>query len=394
MKNTISLLIICVFLIISLQFIISNAKSLHTISQDFEVFYLSGQQVVKGDNPYLLIGQDIVRNPPPTIFLFSLFTFLPIKSAQTVWFILSFLSFIIGSYYILRIFDKQEGNKFPYSRNWKIWLAYLSLVLIFFPFRYNLGSGQVNIFLFLLLTLVFYFLNSKKNPWAAFILSLAILLKITPIFLLFVFFVQKKFKLIITTILYLSVILVTMLMLLVEKIYQDYLPVTKSFFDFNIHTYYNQSLSGFVARAFNNSELTKWLLYISIVIALISIQLLYKKTKRNNFLSNIIFWNISIIYILILASFAWQYHFVIIIFPLVTTAYIGYKIKFSYKFFFFWFLSYLLIGLNIKNPEAFINKGILGSIILSHVFFGAVILLLLNYYLIWIPASAGMTKRK
>ncbi len=394
MKNTISLLIICVFLIISLQFIISNAKSLHTISQDFEVFYLSGQQVVKGDNPYLLIGQDIVRNPPPTIFLFSLFTFLPIKSAQTVWFILSFLSFIIGSYYILRIFDKQEGNKFPYSRNWKIWLAYLSLVLIFFPFRYNLGSGQVNIFLFLLLTLVFYFLNSKKNPWAAFILSLAILLKITPIFLLFVFFVQKKFKLIITTILYLSVILVTMLMLLGEKIYQDYLPVTKSFFDFNIHTYYNQSLSGFVARAFNNSELTKWLLYISIVIALISIQLLYKKTKRNNFLSNIIFWNISIIYILILASFAWQYHFVIIIFPLVTTAYIGYKIKFSYKFFFFWFLSYLLIGLNIKNPEAFINKGILGSIILSHVFFGAVILLLLNYYLIWIPASAGMTKRK
>ena len=273
MKNTISLLIICVFLIISLQFIISNAKSLHTISQDFEVFYLSGQQVVKGDNPYLLIGQDIVRNPPPTIFLFSLFTFLPIKSAQTVWFILSFLSFIIGSYYILRVFDKQEGNKFPYSRNWKIWLAYLSLVLIFFPFRYNLGSGQVNIFLFLLLTLVFYFLNSKKNPWAAFILSLAILLKITPIFLLFVFFVQKKFKLIITTILYLSVILVTMLMLLGEKIYQDYLPVTKSFFDFNIHTYYNQSLSGFVARAFNNSELTKWLLYISIVIALISIQL-------------------------------------------------------------------------------------------------------------------------
>jgi arabinofuranan 3-O-arabinosyltransferase len=394
MKNTISLFVICVFLIISLQFIISNAKSLHTISQDFEVFYLSGQQVVKGDNPYLLIGKDIVRNPPPTILTYGLLSFLPIKTSQIIWFILSVFSFIAGSYYLFKTFDNYEVKTSLYGRNWKIWLIYLSLVLIFFPFRYNLGSGQVNNFLFLFLVLVFYFLQLKKELWAGFLLSLSILLKITPIFLLFTFLIQKKFKAIKLTVLCTITVLIMSFLLLGGKIYQNYLKVTKSFFDFNISTYYNQSLSGFLARAFNNSELTKWLLYISIVIALISIQLLYKKTKRNNFLSNIIFWNISIIYILILASFAWQYHFVIIIFPLVTTAYIGYKIKFSYKFFFFWFLSYLLIGLNIKNPEAFINKGILGSIILSHVFFGAVILLLLNYSLIWIPASAGMTKRK
>lgn len=381
MKNIISLLVICVFLIISLQFIISNAKSLYTISQDFEVFYLSGQQVVNGQNPYLLIGRDIVRNPPPALLLFSLLTFLSVKAGQAVWFILSLFSFIVGSYYIFKILDKFEGNRSSYSRNWKIWLMYLSLALMFFPFRYNLGSGQVNNFLFLFLVLTFYSLQSKKELWASLLLSLAILLKITPIFLLFTLLTQKKIKTVVWTILYTIIILAIVFLLLGGKIYRNYLAVTKSFFDFNIYTYYNQSLSGFLARAFNNSELTKWLLYTSIIITLTIILFLIKKTKQSSFQSSVIFWNISIICILILAPFAWQYHFVIIIFPLVMTAYIGYKMKLSYKFFFPLVLSYLLIGWNIKNPAVFFNKGILGSTILSHVFFGSITLLILNYFL-------------
>ena len=381
MKKFLSLLVVGVFLLISLQFIISNVKSLKTVSQDFEVFYLSGQQIIRGQNPYLLIGRDIVRNPPPTILALSLLTFLSVKTSQIVWFILSVFSFIMGSYYLFKTFDNYEGKTSLYSRNWKIWFIYLSLVLIFFPFRYNLGSGQINNFLFLFLVLVFYFLQLKKELWAAFLLSLAILLKITPIFLLFTFLIQKKFKIIRLTILCMITVLVASFLLLGGKIYQDYLKITKSFFDFNIHTYYNQSLSGFLARASNNNELTKWLLYTLIIIALISIQFFFKRTKKNNFLSNIIFWNISIIYILILAPFAWQYHFVIVIFPLVTTSYICYKIKASNKIFFFLILSYLLIGWNIKNPGLFLNKGILGYIILSHVFFGSAILLSINYFL-------------
>lgn len=375
MKNIISLLVICIFFIISLQFIISNARSLKTVSQDFEVFYLSGQQVIRGQNPYLLIRKDIVRNPPPTILLFSLLTFLPIKSAQIGWFILSLLSFIAGSYYIFRVFDKHDENKLYYSHNWRVWLVYLSLVLIFFPFRYNLGSGQVNNFLFLFLVLVFYSLQSKKELWAAFLLSLAILLKITPIFILFILLIQKKIRVVVWTILFTVIISITVFLFLGGGIYQNYLGITKSFFNFNIYTYYNQSLAGFLARTFNNVELTKWLLYIAIVISLTMIIYLLKKNKKNNFESDMILWNISIVYMLILAPFAWQYHFVIIIFPLVTTTYIVYKTRLSYKFFFFLILSYLLIGWNIKNPEN------LSPIILSHVFFGSFILLLINYYL-------------
>jgi len=380
-KKILSLLIISFFIIVSFQFIISNIKSLKTVAQDFEVFYLSGKQVINKQNPYLLIGGDIVRNPPPAVLLFSLLTLLPIKTSQITWFVLSFLSFIVGSYYIFRIFEKFEGNKSLYSRNWRIWLIYLSLGFIFFPFRYNLGSGQMNNFLLMFLVLALYLQQSKKELFSAFILSLAILLKITPILLLFILLIQKKIKNVIGIIFFTTIILITTYLFLGKNIFSNYLTVTNSFFDFNIHTYYNQSLSGFLARSFNNIILTKWLVYISIVIVLTKVIFLIKKIKKDNFQSNIIFWNISIIYMLVLAPFAWQYHFVIIIFPLVTTAYIGYKMKLSYKFFFFLILSYLLIGWNIKNPTALLNKGIFGSIILSHVLFGSIILLLLNYSL-------------
>ena len=239
----------------------------------------------------------------------------------------------------------------------------------------------MNNFLLMFLVLALYLQQSKKELFSAFILSLAILLKITPILLLFILLIQKKIKNVIGIIFFTTIILITTYLFLGKNIFSNYLTVTNSFFDFNIHTYYNQSLSGFLARSFNNIILTKWLVYISIVIVLTKVIFLIKKIKKDNFQSNIIFWNISIIYMLVLAPFAWQYHFVIIIFPLVTTAYIGYKMKLSYKFFFFLILSYLLIGWNIKNPTALLNKGIFGSIILSHVLFGSIILLLLNYSL-------------
>lgn len=382
MNKLLSFLLIVVFFVISLQFIISNARSLKTVDQDFEVFYLSGKQVINGKNPYMLIGKDIIRNPPPALLLFTLLPLLPIKTSQIVWFILSFISFIAGSYYLFKILDKVNGNKSSYEKNWKIWLIYLSLAFIFFPFRYNLGSGQVNNFLFLLLVLTFYLLQSKKELWSALFLSLAILLKITPIFLLFTLFLEKKIKVIVWTFIDTILISVTTFLLLGYNIFKNYFGILKSFFNFGIQTYYNQSLSGFMARTFNNFALTQWVNYILVLTGVFFLVLYYRKPVKNYFISELIIWNISIIYLLLLAPFAWQYHFVIIIFPLVTTFYIIYRKKIFYRLFFFLILSYLLIGWNIKNPNTIYHQSILGSILLSHVFFGSLILLFVNYSLL------------
>lgn len=364
------LLIILFFAATFAQFLISNIKLLKSPSQDFEVFYLSGQQALARQNPYLKLGKDIVRNPPPAILLFMLFPIFPVELSQTLWFITSIFSFTLGSYLLFKTLN---------ISNWKIWLVYFSLVFLFFPFRYNLGSGQVNNFLFLLITFTFYLSKRQKSFWAAVSLVLAIVLKITPIFLLLTLFWQKQVKIILFALINTIVLGLITSVVLGPQVYKDYLTIPNSFLDFGISSYYNQSLSGFLMRIFGNPQLSQSITLITLVLGLVVFSYLVSKSKQKNLNNDLIFWNISIIYMLIFAPFAWQYHFVILIFPLITTAYLGYKSKLTYKFFLPLALSYILTAWNIKNPILY--SGFLGSIILSHLFFGVVLLLFLNYYL-------------
>ncbi len=163
------------------------------------------------------------------------------------------------------------------------------------------------------------------------------------------------------------------------KTYQNYLAIPNSFFDFSLSVYTNQSITGFLARVSNNYDLNKLVYFVSFLIVLI---ILFKLAKKNiKGTHTLVLWNIAILSMLIIAPFAWQYHFVIAIFPLTTTLYLLYKTKASSVLFFLIFLSYLLIGWNIKNPTSFIAFGLLGSVILSHVLWGSILLLFLNYQL-------------
>ena len=382
LTRIISFLVVPIFLLIALQFIVSNIKLLRSPGQDFEVFYLSGQQAVVKQNPYLMLGKDIVRNPPPALLLFMLLPILPIQLSQIIWFILSLIIFFIGSYFLFKILVELDRDKFLIPLNWKLWLPYLSLAFIFFPFRYNLGSGQVNNILFLLIVSAFYLSLHKRWGLSALSLALAIVLKITPIFLLYTLLIEKKVKTVLWTVVYVVVIGLITGLILGFKVYGDYLSIPGSFFDFGVSTYYNQSLAGFLARISNNFELNKWLILAILTITSISLFFIQKRLAKSHLLSKTVLWNLSVLFMLIFAPFAWQYHFVIIIFPLVVTAFLGYKMKLSYRFFSLLVLSYLLIGWNIKNPTSYMNSGLVGAVILSHTFIGTTLLLFLNYYLV------------
>lgn len=382
LTRIISFLVVSIFLLTALQFIVSNIKLLRSPAQDFEVFYLSGQQTIQKQNPYLMLGKDIVRNPPPALLFFSLLPLFPIQLSQTIWFILSLTIFIIGSYFLFKSLAELDKDKFLNPLNWRLWLSYLSLAFIFFPFRYNLGSGQVNNLLFLLIVLTFYLSIHKKWGLSAFSLALAIVLKITPIFLLYTLLIEKKVQTVLWTVVYVIVIGLITGLILGFRVYGDYLSIPGSFLDFGVLTYYNQSLAGFLVRVSNNSELNKWLILAILTITSISLFFIQKRLAKSHLLSKTVLWNLSVLFMLIFTPFAWQYHFVIIIFPLVVTAFLGYKMKLSYRFFTLLVLSYLLIGWNIKNPTSYMNSGLVGAVILSHTLIGATLLLFLNYYLV------------
>lgn len=266
MKNILSFkilswLIIPIFLVIALQFLNSNFKLLKSKfpAQDFEVFYLSGKQALNGQNPYLEVGKDIVRNPPPVIPAFMLLGLFPILISQIVWFNLSFLIFLIGSYFLFKILENEDKFKISLANNWKIWLLYLSLVLRFFPFRYNLGSGQVNNFLFLFLVLSFYFVKQSKYFFSGLSLALGIFLKITPILLLYPLVIMKENKLLKWVVFNLVIIILLTLPLIGFKTYQNYLAILNSFFNFGLSVYINQSIIGFLARISSVYQLNQFI---------------------------------------------------------------------------------------------------------------------------------------
>lgn len=370
LKTPISWIIIPIFIIISVQFLSSSANLLKTPARDFQDFYVTGKWVnSEYKDEGLIFGKDIVRNPPPAMLLFKTFAVFPILKIQTYWFIISIAFFLIGSYFLFKIFN---------FNNLRNWLLFISLVFIFFPFRYNLGSGQVNNLLFLLICLTFFFSYIKRNYLSSLFLSFAILLKITPLFFLVTLLLEKRTKIFLLTFFNLIALNLITAFILGPEIYQKYLNAPGSFFDFANPVYYNQTLSAFLFRISGNSDFAKFLDLILLSAGIILITFLKRKPFKDELLNRLNLWNISIIYMLIFAPFAWQYHYVIIIFPLLTTFYIGIKRSFNVNFFFFLFLSYLLLGWNIKNPDVYLNYGIPGQIILSHTFFGALILLCLN----------------
>ncbi|MBI2012209.1 DUF2029 domain-containing protein, partial [Candidatus Daviesbacteria bacterium] len=285
LTRIISFLVVPIFLLITLQFIVSNIKLLRYPAQDFEVFYLSAQQAIQKQNPYLMLGKDIVRNPPPALLFFTLLPLFPIQLSQIVWFIFSLIIFIIGSYFLFKTLAELDKDKFLNPLNWKLWLPYLSLAFIFFPFRYNLGSGQVNNILFLLIVLTFYLSVHKRWGLSAFSLALAIVLKITPIFLLYTLLIEKKVQIVLWTVVYVVVIGLITGLILDFRVYGNYLSIPGSFLDFGVLTYYNQSLAGFLARVSNNFELNKWLILAILTITSISLFFIQKRLAKSHLLS-------------------------------------------------------------------------------------------------------------
>lgn len=364
MKLCSNILLIFVSFLVIFQFAFANIKLLRSPAQDFEVNYLAGKQLISNHNPYLKLRKDIVRITPPTLVIFEFFALFPILVSQIIFFFVSLASFFLGSFFLFKILGME--------RNWKLWFSYISLVLIFFPFRYNLGSGQVNNFLFLFLVLAYYFFTKKKYFQIGLFLALAIILKLTPILFLLPFLANLELKGIKWILINIVLIILLTLPFIGITAYQNYLSVPGTFFDFKLSAYVNQALTGFLARVSQNDFLNQ-LIYL--ILAFVSLVTLGKQKLQ------IPVWNIVIMYMLIFSPFSWQYHFTIAIFPLLSTAFLIKRLQLPLRFYLFLLASYLLLGLNIKKTADFFSFNLLGTIVLSHVLIGAVLLVFINFIL-------------
>lgn len=140
--------------------------------------------------------------------------------------------------------------------------------------------------------------------------------------------------------------------------------------------YYNQSLSAFLIRGWSSLELESILRsIIGAVLILISFIIVWKFKKNDK--SGLLSISFLITLSIIVNTFSWQHHFVWLIIPLFITFYYIKNNHLGKQYYLFLGLSYLLMAVNMKNPSSF------PIFVQSHVFYGAILLYILNAYLLF-----------
>ncbi len=340
-----------------------------TRAPDFSVLWLVARDYYKTANPYQNPDIYTPNAYPPFSNLFYIpMTIFPFKVAQTIFTLLSFFA-ILGSVILsLRLVFK----KFDL---FGVLLA-ISLALISFPTKFTLGMGQVNaISLFLLL--FSQTLNSKNKPVVSGILmGIAIMLKPIFGFFLIYFLLTKSWKMIFYSLLTVFAGFTGSLIYYGTSLWLYWLKdvMTPLMNLVGRESYYNQGILGFVSRLTPSIQIRK---IIQLSGLLTAIPVIYYSIKKRN---RLLILSAFILVVLLADSTSWQHHFVYLIFPFIVLS--GFALKF--KKLWFWTLlgaSYLLAGWNFKNPTPFLSFPY--SLLLSHTFYGAAILYVMNLFCLY-----------
>ncbi|MDO8551837.1 MAG: glycosyltransferase family 87 protein [bacterium] len=347
-------------------------SSFSKIPYDFGVYYYAARSILTGLNPYhSLLGGDAFQYAPNSLLVFAFTGFFEPETAFIVWTILSFLAVVLSVLLIIKTL-KLNINYFTFC-------LLLILVIGAFPMRFNLSSGQPNNFLLLAFAASFWAYTTKRNLLAGFFLTLIGGIKIFPLFVGSYFLIKKQYKVIVS-------VLFSFLFLyfFTAGIFGSYLitifpQLSYERFDltaiFSNKIYYNQALTGFLARLYfpTNLSIALYLIFF-IILIFFTIKTITRKTleKGPTFLA--LEYSLFILLWLILGGFSWQHYFTVLIFPFLSVLSFIQRKPESKILFVPLFLSYFLVASNLRDG---IFSQYFPAIILSHVFYGTMILYIL-----------------
>lgn len=342
-----------------------------TTAPDFTVYYQSTYDVTHHVVPYTDKKLFTAFNYPLiTTILFLPLLPLPQLWAQCAFLVLSYVS-VFGSVFLTLKILKQKPSVF-------ILLCATAFALFAFPTKFTLGMGQINLIsLFFLLFFFWRYQQRKKDYLIWFIF--ACICKPILLFLLLFFVFRKKWKEIGITLGMLGAL--GMLCSYAFGLqhaslyyFQHTIPSLLSYAGREV--YYNQGISGLVGRLTENLSLREIATDITAAIIVSICSFVFRKKVRD-----ITLFSLLLTLLVILDGLSWQHHFVFLLFPFLFTWFeTAHLIKKSF-FLGCWVLAYLLVSLNIKQPQSFASFP--AVLLLSHVFYGALILLGLQIHLQW-----------
>ncbi len=367
MLNLLLLVVSAVILFLTAS---SFLKIVSTIAPDFTVFYGAGQNLVQGKNIYQDNSFFTAFNyPPQTAVLYLPFLLFPYGVAQGVFTFLNFCLVPLSVLLSLRLVKEDFS--------WQRLLLLTNLAFLAFPVKFTLGMGQSNLLALFLFLVSFFFYQQKRSTAAGIILGLAIIAKPVLLFVGLLYLFRRQWKILIISVV--TILLFTLIPLIFHgaSLYGYYfttqLPeITKQS---GLAVYYNQSLLGTLNRLTQNVMLAQILYYAGFIgILWGTLRTLLSKERNDVILLNRLF-----IALLLLNVISWQHHFAFLLFPFIV---LGLRLRESAQSAkqLVFLLAFFLVSINLKNPAVFINFP--QSILLSHAFFGALLL-----WLFFVPLS-------
>lgn len=332
---------------------------------DFSVFYFSTLGLLHGISPYS-------NTHLFTAFIYPIFTNLvylpfilfPFPISKTIFLCINILLLPLVIYIILRILNKLNLVNF---------LVINILASLSFPIKFTLGMGQSNLIAYaFLLGGYFYFVN-KKQSLSSILTALSVIFKPTFAFLFLFYVLKKQWKTIVVCFYVIAAFIIVSGVLFGFNYFADYMAVVPdSAHTWSPEPYYNQGIKAFFSRLIGNPLIEQLLTYFIDLLFLVT-TIYFSWTKKIS--ANSAF-SLFLVTQIMIDPISWQHHFVFLLFPFVFAFFQISKQKKSRKFLYSLLaISYILVSININSPMIF--KSSPQILILSHAFYGAVILFVL-----------------
>lgn len=327
---------------------------------DFKVYWdalkaaLIGGDIYSFNKGYL---NPIPFNYPPTSLLFLTFLLIFPKALSSLMLLLISLTCLLATIYLMvKILFKKADRLIAF-------LSFAILFIQFFPVKFTLTLGQINLIILFLITSAYYFIQKKKDILSGIFLGIATLIKIFPGFLVLFLIKEKKWKSVISFIVILTSGLILTLLIFKPALTFNYFGNGGNLFlKGGEVSYFDQSLNSFLLR-FNFSSI--WRFSLRMIFILFSLRFFLRvKDKALSFFALIFS------FLIFFPSFAWFHHYVILI-PLLMILWCKSKDIFSKVIL---ILIYFLVAFHFRYPEIFPNNNLWLS---SHPFFGALLLWIL-----------------
>jgi len=166
-------------------------------SNDFDTYFFAGKLVVSGDNLYTHEAFKTTLSPflylPFFAILTAPLTFLHIRIAAAIWYLLSILSLAGCVYFALKLITNGDNIKELFFAK-PYFAKAAAFIFVIIAWVDNVSLAQID-FMILLLILGSLYLHEKHRPYAAgILLAAASVIKIYPAYFLLYFIAKRQFK--------------------------------------------------------------------------------------------------------------------------------------------------------------------------------------------------------